>query len=77
VKKAIQQGNTEGAQIYAENAIRKKTESIQILRLSSRIDAVASKLQTRVTMGKVKRNHQYWAWTSINMQHRSQERWEW
>jgi charged multivesicular body protein 1 len=59
VKKAIQQGNNEGAQIYAENAIRKHTESLQLLRLSSRVDAVASKLQTKVTMGTVKLFHKH------------------
>ncbi|CAG8463318.1 20652_t:CDS:2 [Dentiscutata erythropus] len=53
LKKAIQQGNMEGARIYAANAIRKKNESLNLLRLSSRIDAVASRVQTAVTMQKV------------------------
>lgn len=53
LKKAIQQQNTEGARIYASNAIRKKNESLNLLRLSSRIDAVASRIQTAVTMQKV------------------------
>lgn len=53
VKKAIQQGNTEGGRIYAQNAIRKKNESLNYLRLSSRLDAVASKVQTAVTMKTV------------------------
>jgi charged multivesicular body protein 1 len=53
LKKAIQQGNTEGARIYAQNAIRKKNESLNYLRLSSRLDAVASKVQTAVTMKTV------------------------
>ena len=43
----------EGARIYASNAIRKKNESLNLLRLSSRIDAVASRVQTAVTMRKV------------------------
>ena len=43
----------EGARIYAENAIRKKTEALNLLRLSSRIDAVASRVQTAVTMRTV------------------------
>ena len=51
--KAIQQGNIEGARIYAANAIRKKNESLNLLRLSSRIDAVSSRVQTAVTMQKV------------------------
>ncbi|KAG0379941.1 MAG: Snf7 family [Linnemannia gamsii] len=53
LKKAIQQGNMEGARIYAANAIRKKTEGLNLLRLSSRIDAVASRVQTAVTMRNV------------------------
>ncbi|GAB6030434.1 Charged multivesicular body protein 1A [Chamberlinius hualienensis] len=50
VKKALQQGNIEGAKIYAENAIRKKNESLSYLRMSSKVDAVASKVQSAVTM---------------------------
>ncbi|BGP29494.1 hypothetical protein JCM10296v2_001233 [Rhodotorula toruloides] len=53
LKKALQQGNTEGARIYASNAIRKKNESLNLLRLSSRIDAVASRVETAVTMRQV------------------------
>lgn len=53
LKKALQQGNTEGARIYAANAIRKKTESLNLLRLSSRIDAVSSRVETAVTMRQV------------------------
>ena len=40
----------EGAKIYAANAIRKKNESLNLLRLSSRIDAVSSRVETAVTM---------------------------
>lgn len=53
LKKALQKGNTEGAKIYAANAIRKKNESLNLLRLSSRIDAVSSRVQTAVTMRAV------------------------
>ncbi|KAI9344967.1 Snf7 family [Obelidium mucronatum] len=53
VKKAIQQNNMEGAKIYAANAIRKKNEAINFLRLASRVDAVASRVQTAVTMRAV------------------------
>lgn len=56
LKKALQQGNNEGARIYASNAIRKKTESLNLLRLSSRIDAVASRVETAVTMRQVTGN---------------------
>ena len=53
---ALQQGNTEGAKIYASNAIRKKHEALNLLRLSSRIDAVASRVETAVTMRQVTGN---------------------
>ncbi|KAI9217391.1 putative DID2-class E vacuolar-protein sorting and endocytosis factor [Blastocladiella britannica] len=53
LKRAIQQGNLEGARIYAANAIRKKNESLNFLRLASRLDAVASRVQTAVTMRQV------------------------
>ncbi|KAG8949275.1 Vacuolar-sorting protein SNF7 [Tulasnella sp. 424] len=56
LKKALQQGNTEGARIYASNAIRKKSESINLLRLSSRLDAVASRVETAVTMRQITGN---------------------
>ncbi len=50
---AIEQGNQEGARIYAQNAIRQKNLSINYLRLSSRVDAVASRVETAVRMGRV------------------------
>uniref|UniRef100_A0A669C1C4 Charged multivesicular body protein 1A n=1 Tax=Oreochromis niloticus TaxID=8128 RepID=A0A669C1C4_ORENI len=50
VKKALQQKNVECARVYAENAIRKKNEGLNWLRMASRVDAVASKVQTAVTM---------------------------
>jgi charged multivesicular body protein 1 len=50
---ALQQGNNDGARIYASNAIRKKSEGLNLLRLASRIDAVASRVETAVTMRQV------------------------
>lgn len=47
-KKAIQNGNVEGARIYAENAIREKNQALNFLRMASRVDAVASRVQTAV-----------------------------
>lgn len=41
--------------MYAENAIRKKNEGVNWLRMASRVDAVASKVQTAVTMKGVSR----------------------
>lgn len=56
VKKAIQQKNIEGARIYAENAIRKKNESLNYLRMASRVDSVSSKVQSALTMREVTKN---------------------
>lgn len=50
---AIQQGHNDIAKIYAQNAIRKQNERLNLLRLGSRIDAVASRVQTAVTMRAV------------------------
>jgi charged multivesicular body protein 1 len=48
LKKAIEQGNMEGAKIYAQNVIREKNQALNFLRLGSRIDAVASRLETAI-----------------------------
>lgn len=50
---AIQQNHPDIAKIYAQNAIRKQNEKLNLLRLGSRIDAVASRVQTAVTMRQV------------------------
>uniref|UniRef100_A0A6M2DPI4 Putative vacuolar assembly/sorting protein did2 n=1 Tax=Xenopsylla cheopis TaxID=163159 RepID=A0A6M2DPI4_XENCH len=52
-KKAIQKGNMEGARIHAENAIRQKNQALNYLRMSARVDAVASRVQTALTTRKV------------------------
>merc|ERR1712141_286712 len=56
VKKALEKGNPEVARIYAENAVRKKNESINYLRMSGKIDAVSSRVQSAVTMKGVAKN---------------------
>lgn len=56
IKKALTQGNNDIAQLYAQNAIRKSNERVNLLRLASRIDAVASRVQTAVTMRSVTGN---------------------
>ncbi|RLW02440.1 hypothetical protein DV515_00007215 [Chloebia gouldiae] len=43
----------EVARIHAENAIRQKNQAINFLRMSARVDAVAARVQTAVTMGKI------------------------
>jgi len=49
LKKAIEKGNTDVARIHAENAVRKRQESLNLLRTSARVDAVASRVQTAAT----------------------------
>jgi len=56
IKTALAKGNPEGARIYAENAVRKKNESLNYLRMSGKVDAVASRVQTAVTMKQVSKN---------------------
>ena len=43
-------GNADGAKIYAQNAIRKKNEALNYLRLGSRLDAVVSRLDQQAKM---------------------------
>ncbi|GMM54839.1 Did2 protein [Maudiozyma humilis] len=52
LKKIINE-DEEIAKIYASNAIRKKNERLQLLKLASRVDSVASRVQTAVTMRSV------------------------
>ncbi len=56
VKRSIEKGNIEGAKIYAQNAIRKRTEQLNYLKLASRLDAVVSKLETQSKMNVVNKN---------------------
>merc|ERR1712126_715648 len=53
LKKAIEKGNMEVAKIHAENAIRQKNQSLNFLRMSARVDATASRVQSAVTTKKV------------------------
>lgn len=46
-------GNMEGARIHAENAIRQKNQGLNYLRMSARVDAVASRVQTALTTRRV------------------------
>ena len=43
----------DGAKIYAQNAIREKNMALNYLRLSSRIDAVASRVESAIRMRAV------------------------
>ena len=44
----------EAARIHSENAIRQKHQSLNFLRMSARVDAVAARVQTAVTMNQVR-----------------------
>ncbi len=56
VRQQLEKGNQEGARIYAENAIRKKNESLNYLRMSGKVDAVASRVQSAQAMKGVAKN---------------------
>lgn len=45
-EKAIRAGNKEGAQIFAQNAIQKKSQALNFLKLSSRFAGLQHKLET-------------------------------
>ncbi|KAI5079684.1 hypothetical protein GOP47_0005163 [Adiantum capillus-veneris] len=56
VKKAIEQGNMDGARVYAQNAIRKHNEQLNYLRLASRLDAVVARLDTQGKMQTISKS---------------------
>merc|ERR1719424_2695630 len=53
IKKCLEKDNHDGARIHAQNAIRNKTNAQNYLRLSSRVDAVASRLESAMKMQQV------------------------
>ena len=50
VLEALKKGSDDMAKIYAADAIRARSEALNFLRLSSRIDAVAGRVQTAIRM---------------------------
>ncbi|KAL6221051.1 hypothetical protein ACLB2K_008803 [Fragaria x ananassa] len=56
IKKAMEKGNFDGVRIYAENSIRKRTEQLNYLRLSSRLEAVAARLDTQPKMNTISKS---------------------
>jgi len=56
IKKAMMDGNQEIARLHAQSATRKHTEQLNLLKLASRVDAVASRVQTAVTMRQLTGN---------------------
>jgi len=53
VKKAMEKGDMDSARIYGQNAIRIRNTGNNYLKLSSRIDAVASRLESAQKMQQV------------------------
>jgi len=53
IKKALEKDNHDGARIHAQNAIRQKNNAQNYLRLSSRVDAVSSRLESAIKMQQV------------------------
>lgn len=53
IKKALEKDNHDGARIHAQNAIRNKSNAQNYLRLSSRVDAVSSRLESAIKMQQV------------------------
>jgi len=53
LKNAIEKGDNERAKIFAENAIREHQQELSLLKLSSRMEAVAQRLQQALVLGKV------------------------
>lgn len=53
LKQAIEKGNMEGAKVYASNVIREKNQALNFLKMQSRIDAVASRLEAAMRMQDV------------------------
>ena len=56
MKRAIEKGNIDGAKIHAQDAIRKKNEALNMLRLVSRLDGVVSRLETQAKMNLVNKD---------------------
>lgn len=56
VKRAIEKGNIDGAKIHAQDAIRKKNEGLNMLRLASRLDGVVARLETQAKMNAVNKD---------------------
>jgi len=55
---AIKEGNSDGARIYGQDAIREKNQALNYMKMASRVDAVASRIETAVRMGEVTQSMQ-------------------
>ncbi len=54
----MEKNNMEGARIYAESAIRESNQALNYLRLSSRIEAVAQRVDTAIKMNMMTKTMQ-------------------
>ncbi|KAF4395155.1 hypothetical protein F8388_001542 [Cannabis sativa] len=52
----MEKGNIDGTRIYTENAIRKRTEQMNYLQMSSRLDAVVARLDTQAKMTTINKS---------------------
>jgi len=50
VREAMKSGNQDIARIHAENAIRQKSQSLNFLRLASRMEAISQRMQSAQSM---------------------------
>jgi len=53
LKASIEKGNSESARIYGQDAIREKNQALSFIKMSSRIDACSSRIETAVRMGQM------------------------
>ena len=53
LRNAIKNGEMERAKICAENALREKQQQLSLLKLASRMEAVASRVEQALVVGKV------------------------
>ena len=53
LKTAIEKQDMERAKTCAENAMREKQQSLSLLKLASRMDGVAQRIQQALTMGNI------------------------
>lgn len=56
LKKALVDQHYDIAKVYAENAVRKHNESVNYLRMSSRFDAIGSRVQSALHMKEAVKN---------------------
>lgn len=52
-KQAIQKNQVEKARIHAENAVRQNSQSLNFLRMSGRVDAIVSRIQSAISSRQV------------------------